>query len=326
MKALIAARPGGPEVLTLATIDQPQPGAEEVRVRVRAAGVNRADLLQRRGLYPPPPGWDPRRIGLEYAGEVEAVGARCSLRRVGDRVMGLVAAGACAEFITVPERETLPIPPRQTDAEAAAIPEAFLTAFRALWEEGGLQPGEGVAVRIATSSVGMAAVQLAHVAGHPVVGTGRDADRLDALREFGLNLPLIEGSADLVPRAWRALGGAAAVVLDLWGGGRLAENLALLGEEGRLVVVGLLGGGRDTVDLSGLLMRRQSIRTLTMRSQPIERRIALARRFEQQILPDLAGGRLQLPIAQVYPMTEAAEAHRRMETGGHLGKLVLTWP
>ena len=120
MKALIAARPGGPEVLTLATIDQPQPGAEEVRVRVRAAGLNRADLLQRHGLYPPPSGWDPRRIGLEYAGEVEAVGARCSLRRVGDRAMGLVAAGACAEFITVPERETLPIPPRLTDAAAAA--------------------------------------------------------------------------------------------------------------------------------------------------------------------------------------------------------------
>lgn len=324
MQALIITRPGGPEVLSLVVVDLPQPGAEEVRVRVRAAGMNRADLLQRRGFYPPPPGWDPRRIGLEYAGEVEAVGTRCSLRQVGDRVMGLVAAGACAEFITVPERETLPIPASLTDVQAAAIPEAFLTAFHAIWEEGDLQRGEGLAVRIATSSVGMAAIQLAHAAGHPVVGTGRDADRLNTLQ--GLSCALIEGSADLVARAHRTLGGAPAVVLDLWGGGRLTENLALLGDEGRLVVVGLLGGGQDTIDLTRLLMRRQRIVTFTMRSQPIERRIGLVRRFEQRILPDVASGRLQLPIDRVYPMKEAVEAHRRMEAGGHLGKLVLTWP
>lgn len=323
MRALIASRPGGPEVLEWAKVDLPEVGSEEVRVRVRAAGVNRADLLQRSGLYPPPPGWDPRRIGLEYAGEVEQAGERCVLRRPGDRVMGIVAAGACAEFVTVPERETLLIPNALTDTEAAAIPEAFLTAFRSLWEEGELTPSEAVLVRIATSAVGMAAIQLAHVAGHPLAGTGRDSSRLAVLRDLGLKHVLIEGP-DMVRRAHAVLNGPVQVVLDLWGGGRLAENLALLADEGRLVVVGLLGGTRDTLDLGTLLMRRQSIRTLTMRSQPIERRIALVRRFEREVLPLLGTGRLRMPIAQIYPMADAAQAHRDMVTGHRPGKLVLS--
>lgn len=323
MRALIANHPGGPEVLEWAEVDLPDVGTEEVRVRVHAAGVNRADLLQRSGFYPPPSGWDPRRIGLEYAGVVEYAGARCALRRAGDRVMGIVAAGACADFVTVPDRETLPIPDGLTDAEAAAIPEAFLTAFRALWEEGELHPGEAVLVRIATSAVGMAAIQLAHAAGHPVAGTGRDPDRLAALRDLGLGHPLVEGP-EMTRRVRAALGQAPQVVLDLWGGGRLAEHLALLAEEGRLVVVGLLGGSRDTLDLATLLMRRQSIRTLTMRSQPIERRIALVRRFEREVLPLLAAGRLRMPVAQVYSMADAAQAHRDMAQGGHPGKRVLS--
>lgn len=323
MRALIASRPGGPEVLEWAEVDLPEVGSEEVRVRVHAAGVNRADLLQRSGFYPPPPGWDPRRIGLEYAGVVEYAGERCVLRRPGDRVMGIVAAGACAEFVTVPERETLPIPDALIDAEAAAAPEAFLTAFRALWDEGEIGPGDGVLVRIATSAVGMAAIQLAHAAGHPVAGTGRDPSRLKLLQDLGLTHVLVEGP-DMVRRAHAALKGPAEVVLDLWGGGRLAENLALLAEEGRLVVVGLLGGSRDTLDLGALLMRRQSIRTMTMRSQPIEQRIALVRRFEREVLPLLAMGRVRMPIAQVYPMADAAQAHRDMASGNRPGKLVLS--
>jgi len=322
MRALIASRPGGPEVLEWAEVDLPEVGSEEVRVRVRAAGVNRADLLQRSGFYAPPPGWDPRRIGLEYAGVVEHAGARCVLRRPGDRVMGIMAGGACADYVTVPERETIPIPDALTDTEAAAIPEAFLTAFRALWEEGALAPGEAVLIRIATSAVGMAAIQLAHAAGHPIAGTGRDSSRLAVLQNLGLEHVLIEGP-DMVRRAHAALNGPAQVVLDLWGGGRLTENLALLADEGRLVLVGLLGGTRDTLDLAALLMRRQSIRTLTMRSQPIERRIALVRRFEREVLPLLATGRLRMPIAQVYPMADAAQAHRDMAQGGDPGKRVL---
>jgi NADPH2:quinone reductase len=322
LKTLIASRPGGPEVLALAETALPEPGAEEVRIRVTVAGVNRADLLQRSGRYPPPPGWDPRRIGLEYAGTVDCTGARCILRRPGDRVMGLVAAGACSEFIVVPERETLSIPANLTDVAAAAIPEAFLTAVRALWDEGELTPGEAVLVRIATASVGLAAIQLAHIAGHPVAGTGRDSARLDALRALGLDHPLVEGGG-MVQRARAAMGGAPRVVLDLWGGGRLSENLALLSDDGRLVVVGLLGGNRDTLDLATLLMRRQSIRTLTMRSQPTEARIALVRRFERQVLPLLAAGRLTMPIAQVYPVADAAQAHRDMERGDRPGKRVL---
>lgn len=323
MRALIASRPGGPEVLEWVEVDLPEVGSEEVRVRVRAAGVNHADLLQRSGLYPPPPGWDPRRIGLEYAGVVEQAGERCVLRRPGDRVMGIVAAGACAEFVTVPERETLPVPDALTDADAAATPEAFLTAFRALWDEGALATGQAVLIRVATSTVGMAAIQLAHVAGHPVAGTGRDPDRLHSLRDLGLDHPLVEGP-EMMQRARAALGRAPQLVLDLWGGGRLAENLALLADEGCLVVVGLLGGSRDTLDLGALLMRRQSIRTLTMRNQPIERRIALVRRFEREALPLLAAERLGIPVAQVYSMADAAQAHRDMATGHRPGKLVLS--
>lgn len=325
MKALICSRAGGPEVLQLADVAPPQLGADEVKVRVRAVGLNRADLLQRSGVYPPPAGWDPHRLGLEYAGDVEEAGPHCVLRRPGDRIMGLVAGGACSEFITVPERETLPVPERLAHVQAAAIPEAFLTAFRALWSEGELAPGDAVLIRVATASVGMAAIQLARLAGHVVAGTGRDAARLDLLRDLGLDHPLVEGAPDMVRRTQDALGGHAQVIVDLWGGGRLAENLSLLAEEGRLVVVGLLGGSRDTIDLAGLLMRRQSIRTLTMRSQPIERRVALVRRFERQILPALAGGRLQMPVARVYSMSDAAQAHHDMARGGHFGKLVLAW-
>ena len=325
MKALICSRSGGPEVLQLAEVAPPQLGADEVKVRVRAVGLNRADLLQRSGFYPPPAGWDPHRLGLEYAGDVEEVGAHCVLRRPGDRIMGLVAGGACSEFITVPERETLPVPERLTHVQAAAIPEAFLTAFRALWGEGELASGDAVLIRVATASVGIAAIQLARLADHVVAGTGRDAARLDLLRDLGLDHPLIEGAPDMARRAQDALGGHAQVIIDLWGGGRLAENLSLLGEEGRLVVVGLLGGSRDTIDLAGLLMRRQSIRTLTMRSQPIERRVALVRRFERQILPVLAEGQLQMPVSRVYLMSNAAQAHHDMARGGHFGKLVLTW-
>lgn len=324
MRAVIIREPGGPEVLEIAERPDPQPSGAEVRVRVHAAGINRADLLQRMGQYPAPPGADPAVPGLEYAGVVDAVGPRAHMRRSGDRVMGLIGGGAYAEYVVVHERETIRVPDDMDLCTAAAVPEAFMTAHRALFIEGGLRRGDWAVVRAATSGVGIAAIQLVNALGAHAIGTSRSAERLQALEKLGMRAGHVEGGETTLAETVRAHTDAgAAVILELVGGGDFDANLKALREEGTLVLVGLLDRPQTQLDLGRLLTRRLSVRAMTMRSQPVERKIVLARQFEHELLPLFAGGGLRAVVDTVLPLEQAADLHRRMASNVHLGKLVL---
>ncbi|MDN5938721.1 MAG: NAD(P)H-quinone oxidoreductase [Salinisphaera sp.] len=323
MRAWLVEQPGAADALELGDIPLPEPGPEEVRVALRAVGINRADVLQRRGLYPPPPGFDARIPGLEYAGVVAATGARVRGRVVGDPVMGLIGGGAYAEQIVAHERETLTVPQGMTFADAAAIPEAFLTAYRAVFLEGGLAPGQWCLVRGATSSVGQAALQLIRALGARSIATSRQQARLDALAEVGFDVGLVDGG-DNVAQAVQAQTGGAHVVLDFVGAPALSDNLAALRSEGAQVMVGLMGGSKSEINLGVLLMRRLRLVAMTMRSLPLERKIALAQMFDDRLLPLFASGALRPLVDRVFAFDQAVAAHEFMESGAHCGKLVLS--
>lgn len=324
MKAIVIDGHGGPEVLLERSVPEPQPGPEEVRVRVRAAALNRADLLQRRGLYPAPAGAPAEIPGLEFAGEVERCGTRVSDWRPGDRVMGIVGGGGYAELLVTHQRLCLPVPDSLEWAEAAAIPEAFLTAFDALFARAALSMGETVLVRAASSGVGTAACQLAVAAGAPVIASSRSPAKHDALRALGAG-HVIDPSAPDEASLVRAAAGERGVdvVLELVGGRALERDLAVLAGGGRIVLVGLLGGRRAELDLSRLLASRATLVGTVLRSRPLEEKIALTRRFGRVALPAFSSGRLRPVVDRVLPLERAAEAHRLMETDAHLGKIVL---
>ena len=304
--------------------EMPEPGRGELRVKVRAAGVNRADVLQRRGLYPPPPGVVADVPGLEYAGTVDRLGPGCTLRQPGERVMGLVGGGAYAEYLVVHERETIAVPSGLALEAAGAVPEAFLTAYRALFLEGALGAGDWCLIRAATSGVGLAAAQLTRAFSVEALGTGRSAERLRVAVGQGLTASHVDGSGSLVETVRdKTHGQGATVVLDLLGGGHLEENLQAAADEGAVVLVGLLAGMQDTINLALLLSRRQRLVAMTMRSLPLERRITMARLFERRLAPLFESGRLAPVIDSTFPLLEASKAHRRMEQGDHLGKIVL---
>jgi len=322
MRAWCVDQPGGPEALQMRDIDAPQPGGQEVQIKVRAIGINRADLLQRRGLYPAPPGFDPRVPGLEYAGIVEQTGPRARLRKTGDRVMGLIGGGAYAERLVVHEGETIAVPPELDFNEAAAIPEAFLTAYRALFIEGGAGVGDWCVVRAATSGVGIAAIQLCRALGARTVGTSRRRERLERLYDLGLDVGHVDGDVPLVDTVHRN-GRGADVLLDLLGGGHLEENLDALRDEGTMVLVGRFAGAEDRIDLGRFLARRLTLRAMTMRSLPVERKIQLAKMFESRLDPLFADGRLKPVLDSVFPFGDAPQAHAHVEANLHSGKVVL---
>ncbi|MDZ7810231.1 MAG: NAD(P)H-quinone oxidoreductase [Arhodomonas sp.] len=325
MRVWQITEPGGPEVLRLDERPDPVPGPGQLVVRVRATGVNRADTIQRMGHYPAPPGAVADVPGLEYVGEVESLGEGCVLRAAGDRVMGLVGGGAYAERLLVNERETLAVPPHLDDTAAAAVPEAFLTAWRAVALEGELPRGGWCVIRGATSGIGTAATQVVRALGARSLGTGRGRARLEAAAGHGLDAIFVDDGTTALADAVAAAsdGRGADVVLDLIGGDGLPEALKALRSEGRLVLVGLMAGRKAELNLGAVLMNRLTVRGMTMRSLPLERRIALARRFEAEILPLFAEGVLAPVLDREIPFDEAPEAHRLMESGTHLGKLVI---
>jgi len=330
MKAWLVEQSGAPEALHLGELDTPKPGPQEVLVDIRAVGINRADLLQRMGHYPPPAGFDPRCPGLEYAGEITAIGDRVSSRRVGERVMGLIGGAAYAEKLVTHERDTLTIPQHYDFASAAATPEAFLTAYRALFLVGGLAPGQWALVRGATSGVGQAGLQLIHALGARSIATSRSQERLDDIEtrfkalglDRGFDLGLCD-SDDGVANKVREQTGGAHVVMDFVGGPALADNLDALRDEGCQVQVGVIGGSRTRIDMGQLLMRRLTLTAMTMRSLPIERKIVLAQMFNDRLLPLFEAGRLRPVLDRTFAFEDAVEAHRTMEAGEHAGKLVL---
>ncbi|GAB3684581.1 NAD(P)H-quinone oxidoreductase [Salinisphaera aquimarina] len=330
MRAWLVEEPGKPEAMKLGELDTPTPGPHEVLVDIRAIGINRADVIQRMGGYPPPKGFDPRCPGLEYAGEVAAVGERVHTRKVGDAVMGLIGGAAYAEQLVTHERDTLTIPQHYDWAQAAAMPEAFLTAYRALFLEGNLAPGQWALVRGATSGVGQAGLQLIHALGSRSIATSRSQPRLDDLDkrfkamgfDYGYDLGLLDGDAGVAEQVQDATGGAH-VILDFVGGPVLKDNMAALRDEGRQVQVGVIGGAKTDINMGTLLRRRLSLIGMTMRSLPIERKIMLAQQFNDRLLPLFEAGKLKPVLDQTFTFEQAVEAHRTMEGGEHTGKLVL---
>jgi NADPH:quinone reductase len=326
MKAIVITRPGGPEVLEVAERPIPVPGPGEIRVRVRASALNRADLIQRRGRYPAPPGAPSDVPGLEYAGEVDAVGDGAGLWAVGNRVMGIVGGGGHAEYVVVHEREAVRVPHHLTWEEAAAVPEVFFTAYDALFRQLNLVVGERVLIHAVGSGVGTAAVQLARAAGAVTIGTSRTPAKLRRATELGLDV-----AVDAANGGWEAAvedaaeGAGVQAVLDLVGGPYFAPNLRSLSIGGRLVVVGTVGGTEVQLDLGTLMRKRIRLIGTVMRSRPLEEKIALAREFSRSVVPLLASGRVRPVVDEVLPFARIADAHRRLETNETFGKIVLAW-
>jgi putative PIG3 family NAD(P)H quinone oxidoreductase len=325
MRAVIYTGAGGPEVIAIGEVPKPEVRPGHIRVRVHAAGLNRADLIQRRGQYAAPPGWPADIPGLECAGEVEAVRA-ASKWQVGDRVMGLVGGGAQAELVTVHEDEALAVPEGLSFAEAAAVPEVFLTAFDALVTRGRLAPGERVLIHAVGSGVGTAAAQIAKHLGATVLGTSRSADKLTRALVYGLDRG-IDTSHEAVRDA---VGEPVDVVLDVLGGPAFPDNLAVLAPRGRLVMLGFLAGSRTTADLGPILRKRLEVIGSVMRTRTVEERVPLVRAFSERMLP-LFDQRIEhaAPLRPVlertYSMSEPAEARRALESNETFGKLVVTW-
>jgi len=326
MKAVIITRPGGPEVLEIQERPKPEPGVGQIRVRVRASALNRADLMQREGNYPVPPGVPADMAGMEYAGEVDAVGPAASLWKIGDRVMGIVGGAGHAEYLCVHEREAIPVPTALSWEDAAAIPEVFLTAYDALFTRLALRTGETVLIHAVGSGVGTAALQIARVAGARVVGTARSPEKLERAKELGLDVAIDASRGDWAALVESAVGaGRVHAVMDLVGGDYLEGNLRVMGLRGRIVVVGLTAGATAQFNMGVLLAKRLTIVGTMLRSRPLEEKISLARDFSERVVPLFDAGRLKPVVDRVFSFDEIRAAHELMKSNATFGKIVLRW-
>ncbi len=302
------------------------PGHGEVLVSVAAAGLNRADLMQRRGLYPAPAGYAPDVPGLEFAGTVARIGAGVAGFAPGDRVMGITGGGAMSEALVAHHREILLVPEGMPLEEAAAIPEAFLTAWDALFGQAGVGLGDAALVHAAASGVGTAAVQLCRAAGVRSIGTSRSASKLAAVRALGLDDAVVPGEAGFADDVLALTGGRGVdAILDPVGARYLADDLRALAPLGRLVLIGLMGGAAAEVPLGLVLTRRLRVMGTVLRSRPHEEKAALAQAFARAVLPLFARGALRPVVDAVLPMAEVRAAHERMERNDTTGKIVLRW-
>ena len=326
MRAIVNTRAGGPEVLEEQERATPEPGLGQVRVRVRASALNRADISQRMGKYPAPHGASPDIPGLEYAGEVDAVGPSSTMWPIGSRVMGIIGGGGHAEYLCVHEREVLPIPRGLSFENAAAIPEVFLTAYDALFRQLDVRFGERLLVHAIGSGVGTATLQLAMLSGVKVFGTSRSPSKLARARALGLMHPIDTSVGDWPARV-EALAGTNGVhaIVDLVGGGYLRDNLRVLAPRGRLVSVGLTAGNRTEIDLGVVMRKRLHIIGTALRSRALEEKISLAREFSQRVVPLFETGQLGPVIERVLPFSEIRTAHEEMAANTNFGKLVLSW-
>jgi NADPH:quinone reductase len=294
---------------------EPQPGRGEMLVRVRGAGLNGADMLQRRGAYPAPPGSPADIPGLELAGEVEALGPDAIRFEEGDRVMAVVGGGGQAELAVVHERTAMPVPAPLDWPQAGGLPEVFTTAHDAVFTQAGLRPGEHLLVHGAAGGVGTAAVQLGRAAGATVTATVRREEHRPAVEELGARAIDPEGFADH---------GSYDVILELVGAGNLAGNLASLAVGGRIAVIGVGGTGpKAEINLGQVMQKRARIHGSTLRARPLEQKAAAARLVEREVLPGFEDGRLTVPVAETFPLDEAEQAYDRFQAGGKLGKIVL---
>jgi len=324
MRAIVITEYGGPDVLTLTDIPDPVPGPEEVVVEIVSSAINRADVLQRMGLYPQPgPAPDHEVPGMELAGRVVAMGERVTAWSLGSEVMGIVAGGAYAERIAVHERQLVPVPALVGLHDAGAIPEVWLTAWDALVRQGGLTPGKTALVHAGASGVGTAAIGLCRMIGAKVIVTA-SAGKVAACRSLGADEAVDYGSEDFVEVCRTATEGRGVdVVLDVIGGDYLARNVQALAVGGTIVQVGVMGGGSATFNLGALLPKRATVRGTVLRGRPIEEKIAVSQQFGREVLPWFASGALKPVIDRRYPLADVAEAHRHMEANANVGKIVL---
>jgi putative PIG3 family NAD(P)H quinone oxidoreductase len=321
MRAIVIEKPGGPEVLKLVERPLPEPSRGEVRVRVRATALNRADMLQRMGAYPAPADSPPDIPGLEFAGEVDALGPGVERFAVGDRVFGLVGGGAYAEALVTHERAVAKIPDGISFEDAAAVPEAFVTAHDAIVTQAGLTAGETLLVHAVGSGVGTAAAQLGRALGAFVVGTARHADKLERAKPLGMDAGVLatDGKfADAVKQIAQPH-----VVLELVGGGYLNEDLRCVRVQGRIVLVGLMAGIRAEIELNRMLDRRVRIHGTVLRARPLEQKIFAMRAFEEQVVPLLARKAIVPVVDRVMPLADAGAAHTHMASNESFGKIVL---
>ena len=331
MKAVVVTSYGGVEGIGVQEVDTPPaPTADRVRVRVHAAGLNRADILQRRGHYPAPPGYPTNIPGLEFAGEVESIGQEVRTWKIGDRVFGITAGGAQAEFVVVPESNLARIPAELDWVQAGAMPEVFITAHDALFTRAGLLMGERVLIHAAASGVGTAGIQLAHAAGAAVYGTSRTVDKLQRLHELNIGLDqsvaVVSQPANFVEAVQKWTNGAGVdVILDLVGGSYFTANLEALASRGRLICVGTTAGTKSEIDLGLLLRKRLTIIGTTLRGRSIEEKAEATRLFASSVLPPVSRGVIRPIIDHVYPADEIRDAHERMESNASFGKIVLTF-
>ena len=315
---------GPPEVLTASTAPLPQPKPDEVLIRVLATGVNRPDVAQRKGEYPPPPGASPL-IGLETAGEVVAAGAEVTDWKPGDRVCALTNGGAYAEYCTAPASQCLPWPKGFDAIRAAALPETFFTVWANLFGHGRLAAGETVLIHGGTSGIGVTAIQLAKAFGATVIATAGSADKRKACLELGADHAIDYRTQDFVEEVKRATGGKLAnVVLDMVGADYFNRNLKCLAMDGRLVIIAFLGGFEVAkADLRPVMTRRLTVTGSTMRPRTTAQKAEIARALREKVWPLLDAGRVAPPIHKVFPLQEAAAAHALMESSTHIGKIML---
>jgi putative PIG3 family NAD(P)H quinone oxidoreductase len=321
--AITQPEPGGPDTLRWSEVDDPEPSPGEVLVDVAATAVNRADILQRQGRYPPPPGASPY-LGLECSGTIGAVGDDVTGWEVGEAVCALLAGGGYAQRVAVPAEQLLPVPAGVGLATAAALPEVACTVWSNLVMTAGLAPGETLLVHGGSSGIGTMAIQVGKALGTRVAVTAGSQAKLDACRHLGADITINYRDQEFVEALRQQTNGAGAdVILDLVGGPYLARNIAALAPNGRLVIIGLQGGTRAELDLGALLGRRASVIGTTLRGRPLHEKKEIVRQVRGQLWPMVVDGRVRPVVHTTLPITQAAEAHRLLESSAHVGKIVL---
>ena len=323
MTAIEISTPGAPDVLRAATLPVPTPAPGEVLIAVRAAGVNRPDVIQRKGAYPPPPGASPL-PGLEVAGEIAAVGAGVTEWKTGDEVCALLAGGGYAQYAAVPAGQCLPVPKGLSMTEAASLPETFFTVWSNLFDRARLQGGETLLVHGGTSGIGITAIQMASAFGARVLATAGSAEKCAACVELGAAQGINYNEMDFVEAVREATNGKGAdVILDMVGGDYVARNLKACAADGRIVQIAFLGGSKVTLDLMALMRNRITLTGSTLRPREVAFKAAIAQSLREKVWPLIEQGRIRPVIDSVFPLTDAAKAHARMESSAHIGKIVL---
>ena len=322
MRAVEITQPGGPEVLKPAQRPQPAPRENEILIKVAAAGVNRPDVLQRMGMYPVPPGASDL-PGLEIAGEV--VGGATRQFKAGDKVCALVAGGGYAEYCTAPEAQVLPVPKGLTPVQAASLPETFFTVWSNVYDRGRLAPGETLLVQGGSSGIGVTAIQMAAATGNRVFATAGSDDKVAACIRLGAERAINYRTQDFEKEVLAATGSKGVnVILDMVGGDYVPRELKCMAEDGRLVFIAYLRGPKTELNIDAVMRRRLTITGSTLRPRPVEFKGAIARNLREKIWPLIEAGKIKPEIFKTFPLEQAAEAHRLMESSQHIGKIVLT--